>query len=48
VRRNLKEAGGKVPARGIRSAYKAELDRVSLHNKTKPNVIRGLYGKCDG
>jgi len=47
VRWNLKEAVGKILARGTRSKYKAYAGWTSLLNKTKSNVIRDLWSKFD-
>ena len=48
VRRNLKEAEGKILHRRTETAYKALVERTSLLNKTKSNTTRTPWCKCGG
>jgi hypothetical protein len=40
AKRNLKEAGGKIPGRRTETAYKAKARRTSFQNKTKSQMNR--------
>lgn len=38
----------RIPNRRTETVYKAELERISLHHKTKSNTARVPYSKCSG
>ena len=48
VRWNLKEGGGKSPARGSRTSIEASNSWASLHNKTKPMLPKAVESKWSG
>jgi len=48
MRWNLKEGGGKPPARGSRTPIEASDSWVSLHSKAKPLLPKAVESKWSG